>query len=461
MSVDVTAAIMDVEYDGSERSVKQLSAMTGLPGWAIRRSREPTETKQGRRQRWARWQDEVVKAHLGMLTDDEVEQLRGRVPNPRALDNLTNLTLPEVGALVGHTAVAVKIRIVRKGWTTWSKNPQWLTATSIGLAMNVDPHAVVKWIDRGYLKAGVMPFRGRLAHRVTRTDLIAFIRDPENWAYYDPHRIRDAELREEALAVRQGDEYITVGEVARRLRCGPNWVAELIRRGKIPAKRWGNYLIHRDDAKEIRLVGVGHWTPDDFRAYNAEERARIMKARSIGMPYMAIARELGRIASSVCDQWKRIRNDGIGDMAGDCGHRILLVNGQVLASWKQMARNGDPHAAGLLSEAVDSFLLGSPMTSAQMIAMQGLFEIWLDFFVDGRQLRRQRTQLKYKVIRHVERLRAIYIKLLSIGLDPCHDRWVPGWDGVITEGRRLRVKEARDGLMRPAVRDPDIWKGKE
>lgn len=458
MNVDVTAAIIDVEYDGSERAVKQLSAMTGLPGWAIRRSREPAHAKEGRRQRWARWQEDVVKAHLGMLTDEEVEELRQQVPNSRALDNLTNLSLPEIAALVGHSPTAVKIRIVRKGWRTWMKNPQWITATGIGHAMNVESHTVVKWIQRGYLKADRMPFTRRLVYRVLRSDLVAFITDPENWAYYDVHRIADPDLRKRALSVRDGGEYVTIGEVARRLGCGVNWIAELIRRGKIPAKRWGNYWIHRDDAERIRLVGPGRGSSSRCRAFTADEDMRIVKARSVGMPYSAVARQLGRITTSVCERWRRIRNDGVYTIAGECGRGILVVDRYVLGSWKAMAEDGDSLTAGMVSRAVERFLLGRPMTSDEMVALQGLFEVWLDFFVDGRQMRRQRAQAKYRVIRDVKRLRGLYASLLSIGLDPCHERWAPRWDAVVSQGRRLTAEDVRNGNIRPILKTADVWK---
>lgn len=445
MTVDITGAIIDVEYDGSERSVRQLSAMTGLPAWAIRRSRQPRKKKHGRRHGWARWQDDLVKASLGMLEEDELEDLAGRLPNPSVLDDLTSRTLAELAVLVGHSPDGIRIRTIRKGWRTRMRNPDWMSARKVSEMMGLDSHNITKWIERGYLTSDRMPFEGRVVYRILQENIEAFILDPENWAYYDVHKISDPGLRALAFSVRDGDEYLTTGEVAQRLGCGPNWVAALIRKGDLPAKRWGNHKIHRDDAAKIELIGPGHGGLPQ-RSFTLEEDLQLLSGHAVGIGLRIMGLGMKRHTSSTAYRWASFSTTGIASLIRQHPVPILMIDGRVLGSWTELVEHDQTGSFAIIPKAIDNFLLGQEMDTIEMSTLQGLFGTWLEFFVDGRHLKAERTWLRYRLLRSVEKIRTVHLALLGIGLDPCHDRWAPGWQRAIDEGRRLTVKEAtREG----------------
>lgn len=444
MTIDITDAIIDVEYDGSERSVRQLGAMTGLPPWAIRRSREPQKKKRGRRQRWTRWQDDLLKAYLGMLSEDQLEDLASRLVNPSVLDNLTSLRASEIALLVGHSVNALKIRAFRQGWRTRMRNPDWMTARHVSGLMGVDGHNVTKWIERGYLKAGTMPFEGRIVYRILQEDLEAFILDPENWAYYDAHKIIDPALSDLTFAVRDGDEYLTTGQVARRLGCTSSWLATLIRRGDISAKRWGNHRIHRNDIAKIKLPGRGRADSIHHRRFTIEEDLQLLADHAVGLGHRMISLALNRHTSSSAYRWTRLTETELTALIERHPASILMIDGRILGSWRELLQYEVDSILAIIPKAIDKFLLGEEMATIEMTALQGLFATWLEFFVDGRHLKRERGWVRYKLLRDIEKIRAVHLALLRIGLDPCHDRWAPGWQRAIDEGHRLRVKEAID-----------------
>src|SRR4030042_1648629 len=122
----VSQALIEVAYDGSAEAVTRIGFGTGLPGWAVRRL-QPAQTIQDlRSKQWARWEEDVVRAHLGMLHQSQLEQLRGEVPNEHVLDDLGCLHLEQIGQRIGRSGDAVQIRMGRGGWRSFLRNPQWL-----------------------------------------------------------------------------------------------------------------------------------------------------------------------------------------------------------------------------------------------------------------------------------------------------------------------------------------------
>lgn len=429
----VTEAIMEVAYDGTAEATKRISLGAGLPSWAIRR-RRPEEKRQGPTSKaWPRWQEDVLRAHLGLLNEEQLGRLRGEVPSQHVLDDLGCLTLEQIGQRIGRSAAAVKIRIGRNGWPPLLKNPQWLTARDVGLAMGVDSHSVGKWIERGYLEADVFPYEGRVVHRVRREELRRFVADPENWAYYRPAKIADRELRGLASSVRDGKEYVTTRQLARRLGCTVGWIGALIRGGTIPAKRWGNFYIHRDDAARIELPGPGHPYIPKY-PFSATEDRYIALARSVGIGYGEIGVHLGRQFSVIAYRWACRRKHDLKRLIGD--QAVLAAGNRTLGSWRLLAKREKGEEFREIARVVGRFRGGRRLSKREVSVLSGLFHAWTDFFIDGRQLRRERKCLKYRQWKGQEKLVEVYRLLLDWGLDPCRERWTWEWERVIRTGKR-------------------------
>jgi hypothetical protein len=430
----VAAAIMEVAYDGSPEAVRRISTGTGLPAWAIRRAK-PAKRRLGPSSRqWPRWQEQVVQAHLGMLTEAEVEALRESIPLPQALEKLGELTLEEIGQRIGRSANAVKIKVVRKGWRVFLKNPEWLTGRDVGDLMGVDSHAVTRWIQRGYLRGDLFPYQGKTVHRVRWEDLERFILDAENWAYYSVEKIGDGRLRELALSVRDGREYVTTGYLARKLGCSVNWIASLIRRGKIPAKRWDNYQIRREDAARVELPGPG--TQYSSRSgFSPQDDLYLVRARSVGIAYTEIGSHLNRQIGALSYRWATLKRKGLERfIEGD--EALHGAGARVLGSWRLLARKEGGEQFRELARAIGRFRAGRELTGAEVLKLSGLFYAWTEFFVDGRQLRWERKHLRFRPWRGREELDGVYRRLLDFGLDPCRERWTWDWEFVIRTGRR-------------------------
>lgn len=118
--------------------------------------------------------------------------------------------------------------------------------------MGIDAHAVVKWIERGYLRIRLVPIKSHI-WQIRRGDLVRFIAEPDNWAYYRPERIRDPMLRSFAPRVQARHpelaDYLTPTEAAAAAGCSVGHLNKAILQGRVPAKRWDNWRIFRRDAE--------------------------------------------------------------------------------------------------------------------------------------------------------------------------------------------------------------------
>ena len=117
---------------------------------------------------------------------------------------------------------------------------------------------VARWIELGLLcgRRGQQwgPYR---QWYVTRAALVRFVEDPATWPAWQPERITDAGLRYHAERLRVGVHYLTTAQVAWRLCAQTHTVSDWIRRGWLPATRYGNWWIREDDLARFELPRIG------------------------------------------------------------------------------------------------------------------------------------------------------------------------------------------------------------
>ena len=136
---------------------------------------------------------------------------------------------------------------------------------------------VATWARAGWLRSlpGARLANGRERY-VKYEWLLAFLENPAHWHIWQPEQIKDPQLRAWAEEVRT--PYLTVGQAAQRLCVGVGTVWGYIRRGLLPARRWGNWLVPEDAlAGFVPLCDrprPSTWTPE--RRVAAAQRMRQM-----------------------------------------------------------------------------------------------------------------------------------------------------------------------------------------
>lgn len=137
-----------------------------------------------------------------------------------------------------EVAIRVKVKRIRKAMT---KRPTVLTARQVADLMGVPcSKTVVRWIKQGWLKARSAISNARTIWRITWDDLMAFLERPEGWISWHLERVVDEALREHALAVRQGEDFLlSQADVARRYHVGVETVGQWLDKGWLPAMRYG------------------------------------------------------------------------------------------------------------------------------------------------------------------------------------------------------------------------------
>jgi len=201
----------------------------------------------------------------------------------------------EIAKALGRTECAIRLHCKRRGMPL--SKAAGMTINRVGRLLGVDPKAVSWWCNERWLKAHDigMHVHSGWVRVVEMDDLLAFLERERYWHLWRPERIRDSGIREWATELREGVRFLTVGEVAERLCCTVSWVSELIRRGRLPAVRRGNWLVRERDCRYPE-----HQSPKGRkRAPSLTERECALVRRYWGKwPATTIARFLGRSAYS-------------------------------------------------------------------------------------------------------------------------------------------------------------------
>jgi hypothetical protein len=220
-------------------------------------------------------------ANANRWTGEELEFVRS---------NLGRMSLVDIGAHLGRSANAIRMKQVRLGWPVASKQPHELTAHRVGRLMRKCSKSIIHLIDLGILPGRVLPC-GRNIHVVDVRAFERWLINPANWIYFDHRRIRDARLRSlvELAKSRWPDRWLTTRQAAEIIGCEHTDVNRWIHAGKIPARHWSNWHVLESVAQVTRIPkGKGHG--HEQLQWSAGGDAFLIHARAKGVPWAGITR---------------------------------------------------------------------------------------------------------------------------------------------------------------------------
>jgi hypothetical protein len=412
---DVTSACLEaVERDGPD-PVEQIVQ------WAL------AEAEIAPRRRplpWSEREDEFLRQHLGVLSEEEI------------------------GAALGRTRVAVRLRWKRDlGLPAPSKTPGYVTANQAARMLAVDVRTVCRWIERRWLQARQLPFQGRKVWRIRIRDLKRFAVKPEHWMLFRPERVRDPTLAHLVTRAveRWDDEWLAPGQVAEMHSVDHRDVNRYIRAGKLPGVKWGNWWIRRSDAEKVSFRkgrGTGHELD-----WSEEGDAFLVLARAVGLSLAAIGRLMEWPPQRVGPRLMTLHRTGripflIGKYGLE-GVRYRPEDGGLLVDWRlhrnrfpTLARAMDRFAAGVSHRPFDRVHnersrtaqvrqpQGKPLSPVEAECVRGVLWTWAVFHLDRELPLVRRLQVHVGRGRRCfpARLQTLYRELRAVGIDPLLDR---------------------------------------
>jgi hypothetical protein len=345
---------------------------------------------------WSEDDDNFLRANLGVLPETEIARNLGRTVTAVHLRWKRDLKLPAP-----------------------SKHPDFITTQKIAEALGVDPKAAMRWVDMGLLPGRRLPFEGRVVRSVRRTTFLRWALDPMNWIYFRPARVRDRHLRR-LLALKQerwGDEWLTPGQVAQLHGVTHGAVNSKIHSGEIQAKKWGNWKILRSEATRPGLrffIGKGSAGLDWSEAADAF----LIVARAVGFSTNAIGRMMGGWPTGrVSYRLRELRRTRmIPYLIRKYRLKVFYRprTGALLADWKDYRQRFKR-----LSQAMDRFLAGMPLRSAQDgYCVRGVLHAWASWH--ARTLCQQELARRLITASHsrLETLQRFLAELRKWGVNP-------------------------------------------
>lgn len=149
---------------------------------------------------------------------------------------------------LGRTRTAIQVKVKRLG-CAMTKRPTVLVAREVAAVLGLRcAKKVVDWIGRGWLRGKARGTNGRPIWAVQWDDLMAFLQNRMYWMAWRAEDITDRDLRAEMIALRAHQpRWLTPGEVAHRYCVDDRAVNAWVRKGYVPAQRYGNWWIWEAD----------------------------------------------------------------------------------------------------------------------------------------------------------------------------------------------------------------------
>ena len=239
---------------------------SGVPAeWCIKNGtiRPSCKGKGTRSARWIQEEDHYLREKLGYLTFEEI------------------------GATLGRTGNAIKIRQVRKEIHSPSNRPGWLTGNEVAKALGSDIHSVMKLKRYGIMPMDILPgIKGML--QIKKVRLYMWAINPDHWIYFKVGKMGDEHLKRLVMLAqsRWDDEWWSMGQVAKYHGIENRQINAHILAGMIPATRWGNWYVKRSDIVGYRFRhrtgAVKTWSPG--------ADAFLLRARALGLEWGVIGR---------------------------------------------------------------------------------------------------------------------------------------------------------------------------
>jgi len=226
-------------------------------------------------------------------------------------ENLGILSHADIGRHIGRSANAVKIRQVRKGLPSASKQPGWLTGQQAAQILGIDIHSIMQLEERGLLPMEIIPGERKI-RRIKKLRLYMWAINPEHWIYFRYEKVADQHLKRLLTLARErwGDEWWTTGQAARYFGVDCRCIHMRIMSGVLPAKRWGNWWVRRSDMLKFQIYpGRGESQRHKFttgmdefimRAVDDLGYTRIHTARLMGLSTHLIAQRYQELKECQC-----------------------------------------------------------------------------------------------------------------------------------------------------------------
>lgn len=206
-------------------------------------------------------------------------------------ENLGKMSVEQIGYALGRSANAVKIKQFRYGFKAGSKQKGWLTGRQASKALGVDIHCIMHLVERGMLPCERIPGPRHIL-RIRQVTLYRWATRPEHWMMFKTAKMGDRHLARlvELAKARWGDEWWSIGRMARERGVDIRNIAAHIYRGRLKGVQWGNWYIRKSVAMKEKFYEGKGGAAISLRDWPARADAFILKCRAEGKMWKEIAR---------------------------------------------------------------------------------------------------------------------------------------------------------------------------
>jgi biotin operon repressor len=210
------------------------------------------------------------------------------------LQNRSAMSLEEIGARLGRSSNAIKVRGYRIQAATPRRTPGYVSGNQIAQILGVDSHNPPAWIERGILVGEVIPYnQSRVWRRTTWPAFLRFLVRPTSWVYFKVEKIKNPRLRRlvELAQAKWGDRWLTTRQAADLRGCELEAIQNAILHGRLHGYHagstdrlrvwaWAQWFVLRSEVERLPLpwgCDKGHtiqWSPraDAFIVRACRER---------------------------------------------------------------------------------------------------------------------------------------------------------------------------------------------
>lgn len=209
-----------------------------------------------------------------------------------------------------RTRVAIVLKVRRRAIPGVTKTRATLSARDAARVLGLGcAKTVTRWIAEG-----VLPARNAGMHRplwrIDWDDLLTYLTHRYRWMTWHPDTITDLALREWAQELRaEPGQWLTPGQVAKRLHIGTAAVNAWIHKGSLPAVRYGNWWIWSECLVGFRVPGDQPYHKGRVFADSLHLRLlTILTDTPQGIP--TLAAQLGAKPKSIAQALRRLQMRG-------------------------------------------------------------------------------------------------------------------------------------------------------
>jgi hypothetical protein len=258
--------------------------------------------------------------------------------------------------LPGRSQIAVHIMRERSNLPASTKTPGWKTANKWRGPLGIpDQRTIIGWVERDLVDGRVTEAQGgRRICMISEAAMRAFVLNPQNWVYFNPDQVRDAELKRMIKKQRRrwGDEWLTNRQAADLLtvRWGrpvdPKDVLRFIKLGRLD----GKHLVNKDGRQEVNEIpGWSYWMVLRSQVETLEFQgngvalsswteaadAFLVLAKAVGLSTLRIGRLMNKSHSLIEQRWNRLWELGkVEELARQWGPDVKVAVRSVAADWR-------------------------------------------------------------------------------------------------------------------------------